>query len=489
MSKDQFTVLESPELGRYGVARRNLRAGEIIFEEQVFAIGPKASTSPLCLECASPVDGGADGPKCPQCGWPLCEECVRSVVYHKAECDLFVKNKVKFQNQQNTDGCCAQLDCITPLRVLLAKEADPERWNGEICMMEDHRAERAGSVYWNADQNNVVRYLRLACGLKDRCSEELIQQVIGILEVNAFEARTHRGYAVRGLYPKLAIMAHSCVRNVVHSIHPSKDYRLIARTAIDVEEGGKLYTSYTFAQDPTHYRQTTLKDSKYFSCQCERCLDPTELGTYFSSLKCRKCNKGSMVSSKPTDEEAEWHCTSCDRVLEADAMAIVTKVMQDDVGKIVYMESGTERLESYEQAFAKYSAVLEPLHYLLTSIRQSLIELYGRVPEYRLQELSDAKLERKIALCKDIMRVLDVFEPGKTRSRAIVLYELHAPIVVLSQSLLDQGKIDIETMKVRFEEVVVMLEECAEILEWEDPATPEGTLANLVKESIVKLTL
>lgn len=283
--------------------------------------------------------------------------------------------------------------------------------------------------------------------------------------------------------------------------------RLIARTAIDVEEGGKLYTSYTFAQDPTHYRQTTLKDSKYFSCQCERCLDPTELGTYFSSLKCRKCNKGSMVSSKPTgnyywryntlnlirstisDEEAEWHCTSCDRVLEADAMAIVTKVMQDDVGKIVYMESGTERLESYEQAFTKYSAVLEPLHYLLTSIRQSLIELYGRVPEYRLHELSDAKLERKIALCKDIMRVLDVFEPGKTRSRAIVLYEQHAPIVVLSQSLLDQGKIDIDTMKVRFEEVVVMLEECAEILEWEDPATPEGTLANLVKESIVKLTL
>lgn len=489
MSVDVFNVLECPELGRYGVASRNLKAGEIIFAEQPFAIGPKASSSPLCLECACPLDGGASGPKCPKCGWPLCEECVESVVYHKEECDLFVKHKAKFQNVQDSDDSCVQLDCITPLRVLLAKEADPERWNAEITIMEDHRAKRTGSVYWNADQNNIVSYLRLACGLKDRCSDELIQQVIGILEVNAFEARTHRGYAVRGLYPKLAIMAHSCVRNVVHSIHPSKDYRLIARTAVDVGEGAKLYTSYTFAQDPTHFRQASLKDSKYFSCQCERCLDPTELGTFFSSLKCRKCNKGSMVSSKPTDEEAEWHCTNCDRVLEADAMAIVTKVMQDDVGKIVYMESGTERLESYEQAFKKYRAVLEPLHYLLNSIRQSLIELYGRVPEYRMQELSDAQLERKIELCKDVQRVLDVFEPGKTRSRAILLYEMHAPIVVLSQSQLDHGKLDIESMKNQFEEVVVMLEECAEILEWEDPITPEGMLANLVKEAIVKLTL
>lgn len=170
-------------------------------------------------------------------------------------------------------------------------------------------------------------------------------------------------------------------------------------------------------------------------------------------------------------------------------MAKVGQVMQDDVDKIAYMENGTERLESYEQAFKKYVNVLEPLHFTMTNIKQSLIELYGRVPEYRLQELSDEQLQRKIDLCKDVMRVLDIFEPGKTRSRAMLLYEMHGPIVVLSQSLFDKGKMDSETMKNRFEEVVAMLEECAEILEWEDPITPEGTLANLVKEEIVKLTL
>lgn len=225
---DAFKVLESPELGRYGVASRDLKAGDIILEETPFAIGPKVDSCPICLECACPVDGGASGQKCSECGWPLCEECNANrdeIVYHKKECELFVKNKVKFLNVEDSTARCLQLDCITPLRVLFAKEDHPERWNAEISVMEFHHDARKDDAIWKQDQQNIVRYLRELCGLKDRFPEELIQQVIGILEVNAFEARTRNGYGVRGLYPKLAIMAHSCVPNVVHSIHPSNDYR------------------------------------------------------------------------------------------------------------------------------------------------------------------------------------------------------------------------------------------------------------------------
>ncbi|EDS26607.1 conserved hypothetical protein [Culex quinquefasciatus] len=487
MSGEAFKVLECPELGRYAVTTKKLKAGEELFEEKPFAIGPKSDSPPVCLECCVPVDGSAFGPKCPQCGWPLCEECVRSVVYHKAECDLFVKNKVKFQNVDDSTAGCVQLDCITPLRVLLAKEADPERWNAEISRMQDHREERRGSTFWDADQKNVVEFLRSECGLKDRCSEELIQQVIGILEVNAFEARTSSGYTIRGLYPKLAIMAHSCVPNVVHSIHPSKDYRLTARTAIDVEEGSKLYTTYTYTLSGTMVRQAALKSTKYFTCQCKRCLDPTELGTHFSSLKCQKCDNGVIVSSKPTDEEAEWHCTHCEYKLKGAAMAKAIQVMQAEIDELAYMEYGPERLESFERVFKKYRSVLHPLHFINTSIRNSLIELYGRIPGYMMPELPDILLERKIELCKDILRVNDVFEPGKSRSRAMLLYELHAPIVVLAQSEYAHGSLDGEPLKKRLQEAIALLEESSEILKWEDPTTPEGILANVAKQSMVQL--
>lgn len=77
-------------------------------------------------------------------------------------------------------------------------------------------------------------------------------------------------------------------------------FRLTARTAIDVEEGSKLYTTYTYTLSGTMVRQAALKSTKYFTCQCKRCLDPTELGTHFSSLKCQKCDNGVIVSSKPT---------------------------------------------------------------------------------------------------------------------------------------------------------------------------------------------
>lgn len=227
---EPYKVLYSAELGRYGVAARDLKAGEVVLEDRPFAVGPKVDSSPLCLECCRPVDGGRGGPKCPECGWPMCEECAadkQTIVYHKKECSLFAKHKAKFQAVEDSTASCMQLDCITPLRMLLAKEEHPERWDAEISVMEYHNESRNGSATWQQDQQNVVGYLRFPCGLKDRFSEEVIQQVIGILDVNAFEVRTSKGYSARGLYPKLGVMAHSCVCNVVHSIHPSNDFRCV----------------------------------------------------------------------------------------------------------------------------------------------------------------------------------------------------------------------------------------------------------------------
>lgn len=96
-------------------------------------------------------------------------------------------------------------------------------------MMEDHEKERRESNAWKIDQNNIVNYLRNQCKLKDRFSEELIQNVIGILEVNAFEAKTPDDYSIRCLYPKLAILAHSCTPNTCHNTFPTDGYKYTTR--------------------------------------------------------------------------------------------------------------------------------------------------------------------------------------------------------------------------------------------------------------------
>lgn len=107
----------------------------------------------------------------------------------------------------------------------MEKEAKPEQWENEVSKMEHHEEIRKNSEIWNADKVNIVGYLHGPCKLKDRFSEDLIQQACGILEVNAYEAKTKKGYRVRALYPNAGLFAHSCVPNTTHSILPSKDFK------------------------------------------------------------------------------------------------------------------------------------------------------------------------------------------------------------------------------------------------------------------------
>lgn len=72
-------------------------------------------------------------------------------------------------------------------------------------------------------------------------------------------------------------------------------FRVYLRTSTKIPKGGELYGSYTPSLLPTMLRREHLLESKHFSCACNRCSDPTELGTHMSSLKCSKCDNGIVV--------------------------------------------------------------------------------------------------------------------------------------------------------------------------------------------------
>lgn len=91
--------------------------------------------------------------------------------------------------------------------------------------MEYHAEIRKDSDVYKADKVNIVGYLHGPCKLKERFSEDLIQQACGILDVNAFEAKTAKGHRVRCLYPNASIFGHSCVPNTTHSVLCSKDFK------------------------------------------------------------------------------------------------------------------------------------------------------------------------------------------------------------------------------------------------------------------------
>ena len=43
--------------------------------------------------------------------------------------------------------------------------------------------------------------------------------------------------------------------------------------------------------------------------------------------------------------------------------------------------------------------------------------MYGHLPDYRLDILTDAQRRRKVECCQDLLQVLDVIDPGISRLR------------------------------------------------------------------------
>ncbi|PSN52135.1 hypothetical protein C0J52_04306 [Blattella germanica] len=479
-----YTVLQNDKVGRYGVASRTLEPGEQVLTELPVVVGPKPDTYVMCLGCHAPADGTVT---CSKCGWPVCGPvCEKQPCHAAAECQVFSAAGVKFQPVDDCMDSCPQLNCITPLRLLLSNQSNPKRWELEVKLMEAHNEARKDTPIWENNQINVVEYLRNVCKLADKFDEDIIHTACGILEVNSFEVRCLSGSAIQGLYPQTAIMSHNCVPNTSHCIVGSEDNRqvimhflcrLILRTTVKIEKGAEIFTTYTHTLNPTLLRREHLKQSKFFDCSCPRCSDPNELGTHMSTLKCNKCDNGVIISSNPLDATAQWKCTHCEFVTPGSAVRRVFSVIQADLDQLDYMEPGAGVVEFREQLWKKYKSVLHPHHAFLTSLRCSLSQLYGRAEGYLMEDLPDIMLERKIEICKDILSVADIVEPGCSRLR----------VMLFARSQWRYKEIDDKKLRVRLEEAEKYLKEAVDILKLEPPSSPEGMIASIAEESLQQL--
>ncbi|XP_050298383.1 SET domain-containing protein SmydA-8-like [Anthonomus grandis grandis] len=485
---DLFKVEKNAEVGRYAVAAKNLKAGEVIFSELPFTYGPKSDSPCLCLGCHAPVDCTY---LCTKCKWPVCGPDCESVKIHKEnECEIFSKANAQFQPVEDPADTCLQYECITPLRVLLEKERNPKRWEEEVAVMESHDSERKTNPIWEFNQQNVVGYIRGPCKLTE-FPEELIHKVCGILEVNAFEARTPSCYTIRCLFPKLAILSHNCISNIHHAVDcvgngDFNDCRVTVRAAIDIPEKGELYSSYTYSLWPTLVRREFLRESKYFDCKCERCGDKTELGTHLSTLKCQRCDNGVIVSSNPLDDTCEWKCTHCDYKTHGRAVRKVFAAIQNEIDQVEYV-GGSEGIQQRETIFRKYKSVLHPKNAYMTILRSALTQLYGKAEGYTLEDLPDIILERKIELCQQLLEVLDVIEPGMSRIRGITLYELHGPLMIHARHQYQYGALDRDDFKGKLQQSVETLRKAVEILKHEPVSQPEGQLGQMAQAAYEQL--
>jgi len=105
---------------------------------------------------------------------------------------------------------------------------------------------------------------------------------IFVLQIYGMTDKINRLTAISDIPP----FEQSCVPNCYWYI--DRNSRVVIKAAKSINRGEHLTICYTDVLADTPKRQTKLLLDLFMTCKCERCLDPTELGSNFNSVVCHK---------------------------------------------------------------------------------------------------------------------------------------------------------------------------------------------------------
>lgn len=261
----------------------------------------------MCIQCLQGLDESDITDKCQECracGWPICQSCKSNetqdrLIQHD-ECTITRArgNKFSLQHYFNPHPT---YQCLTVLRCLLLKENFPAKWE-RLIQLESHCAQRRGSVQWFNDRESVAKFIPRFFKCPGRWTENEILKVAGIVQINGHEIPLTDPTHV-AIYNLASLVEHSCAPNLTKSFTSNVD--LIFWTTMSIKKGEHLSICYSDGLWGTESRQNHLFQTKMFHCDCNRCGDVTEFGTYYSAMKCPNC-VGMLLPEHPTKWQNAW---------------------------------------------------------------------------------------------------------------------------------------------------------------------------------------
>ncbi|ODM90870.1 Protein msta, isoform A [Orchesella cincta] len=438
----------SPVYGRYLNTQRDLKRGDLIFSEKYLIAGPQRSSDIVCVGCHSEFQDET-------------ERC----------------SPVPIANGQYSPtkaGTC-DFGALTILRGLLLKLRDPIAWN-KLLHLEAHNDIRRNLPLWRENMINVVVVILHQWKLFEYFTEEEVHTVCGVLEVNSFELGEK--YSFRGIFPMAAMMAHDCVPNTTH-FQNGIDGILDVRAAIDIPAGTPLSICYAFSLEGTSQRRKMLQETKFFECTCARCCDAKELGTCLSGVFCQTCRKGFIYNTGAADLAQVWVCEKCNTKAPLQYIDSLLENWQEAVDRV-------DDIPSSEKFIDNCKGIFHPNHFIPFGVKFNVCQAYGRETT-ELQNLSPTDLDRKLALCREVLDVLDVLTPGYTITRGMVLYELQAAEIIHIRRL--QANLKPPILRRKLQMTLKTLKDAIAILEMSATSTIEYEISQSAKkETLVDLT-
>uniref|UniRef100_A0A182W8A1 MYND-type domain-containing protein n=1 Tax=Anopheles minimus TaxID=112268 RepID=A0A182W8A1_9DIPT len=454
-----YELARNDEIGRHCLANKAILKDTVLFTETPLVIGPKwnldeyeqRSTIVPCVGCFADCNLGLF--YCELCRWPACKPDCPGLInrsLHSLECGILrFGHPPKPGDDPETFFDYYRYDALLVLKCLAMQICNPSSFD-QIINLESHYDARKNTRYYADTDERIVSYLfrnfldplQSLERKEDKvvlkvCDRKTLHMISGILEVNAMVIPLSNGREICGLYPLGCMLEHNCMPNSFYTFDCSKGMKLTFKAGRDIQKGEHLTTTYTHSLWGTQLRREHLKTNKYFVCKCERCTDPTELGTFLSSLRCMGVESepcgGFQLPINPLSDTSDWKCNQCPVQVTHDQVNFIMSKIGEEVDYVMGRKSS---IKEFEDLIYKLENFLHPNHFHLQTLKHSLIQMYGHFPGHRLNELSDAVLVSKLQMCRDMMSIIDVLDPDSFRLTlyaGVVLLEQQAALVELSK--------------------------------------------------------
>ena len=310
---------------------------------------------------------------------------------------------------------------VGPIRLLHAMK-DPVQ-SERLTRLMDHVEEmRKEPGRWAITQEHVIQPL-ISLGVAE--SEEQALRCVGLFRTNGVQLRG-TGVAegedavddddlgkVRALFPTMASMSHSCLPNT--RIFNSPGYNMLFRTSRSVSAGEELTICYSQAIGQARERAQDFLDNWFFTCQCPRCKDSSDLGWHSSSWSCEDCGQAAPPPIAPQAGGVQCQCGW--KVEEEQVVKLEDKLAaQLREGP----EDGAEGVREWAEDFLAKAEMgkLHPHHNLAMMVKLRLM---------KAKATGLGQMMRKVEVCREVLAMLEVLQPGLTETRGIALYEMSAP--------------------------------------------------------------
>jgi len=454
-----FTVEYRGEKGNVVVAVRDIKPFETILLDKPAIIGPFDDTKPECLECYSEVS--VSGYKCSRCNLPLCGPECEDGPTHAPECKVLqaASPPISIEDDDSAHPVYAAVASIRMLHVMRTK---PEVWQ-QVDRLMDHLEGRRKEDKWSFVTDHVIPLITERCGVA--CEPELLERIIGIFRTNSVKWEDKSkgpchpiGHA---LCPLFSMMCHSCVNNTRYTQTMAGE--MIVRAAKLIKKGEEITIQYRGPNTGNILRRPDFPTNWLFSCDCPRCVDPTELGTMASTMRCSQCASPSLLPAT-SELDSVWRCTACNREEDHQNIVQTVQILEMQLDAFPYSASP----EEWEDLLKRFQLQLHDDHYLCMKAKRMLLQIYGAREGYKLDQMSRELLDRKIDLCRNYIDIFTRLEPGYRVWKGRLLEELLGPLTITVNRDLEDEKINKMQYILRYKEIVKMVKEAAQCRQFEE---------------------